>query len=335
MDDNEDEIVTENYEDEDDQQSDFIKLFESSLDKNKKNQKQLPKLPRRGKKSTTTCNNNQTTTHLLETSRDTLHKTISQERKTIARNLCHAIWHGAPINQGLLTKVQHQDFHRDIGHTNGKIWLWPEEVLWLMERGVLMLQYCGAPVSLQQAEISGKVYAYLKRLGYIVIRAPNAFHTSSSSLKKHSPTPPTSTSTSSSLLPTTRFHQFLLNLSTPGTCSSFEEVFENLQIIKRIDDDDEIYRNQSKDDENNYTIDYYVYAGCSKFKKKQPGEPTFRVCVTSAESKTPLAFHDFSKIFREPSKIIFAIVEGANIVFISRQAVNFHGLNVKIIGVDC
>ncbi|CAG8507668.1 13080_t:CDS:2, partial [Ambispora leptoticha] len=294
------------------------------------NQKQPPKLPRRGKKSTITCNNHTDEIHLLETSRDALHRAISQERKTISRNLCHAIWHGAPINQGLLTKVQHQDFHRDIGHTStslskstsidptakkekakdGKIWLWPEEVLWLMERGVLMLQYCEAPVSLQQAPLFSLFDRFRDN--------PNNDN------KIHN----------------TDYNDVMCRrpLVEPGTCSTLEEVFENLQIIQRIDDDDEMYRNQSNDDKNDYTIDYYVYASGTKFKKKQPGEPTFRVCVASAKSKTPPAFHDFSKIFHESnerSNIMFAIVEDANIVFISRQEVNFHELNVKIIGVNC
>lgn len=39
-----------------------------------------------------------------------------------------------------------------MGHSiNGQIWLYPEEALFLLERGMLIIEFQGVPVSIQQA----------------------------------------------------------------------------------------------------------------------------------------------------------------------------------------
>src|SRR5438128_373355 len=69
-----------------------------------------------------------------------------------SRNLSTCIYHPSPINASLLTRIKGHNFLSSIGHAiNGEIWLYPEETLWLMERGVMRVEFAGVPISLQQA----------------------------------------------------------------------------------------------------------------------------------------------------------------------------------------
>lgn len=69
----------------------------------------------------------------------------------LSRQLCKAIWHGAPISKAMITVNKGAHFH-NMGHAiKGEMWLYPEECLFLMDRCSLSMQYCGVDMSLQQA----------------------------------------------------------------------------------------------------------------------------------------------------------------------------------------
>jgi hypothetical protein len=69
----------------------------------------------------------------------------------LSRQLCKAIWHGAPISKAMITVNKGSHFH-NMGHAiKGEMWLYPEECLFLMDRCSLSMQYCGVDMSLQHA----------------------------------------------------------------------------------------------------------------------------------------------------------------------------------------
>ncbi|KAG9299920.1 hypothetical protein G9A89_009648 [Geosiphon pyriformis] len=376
---------------EDDEPTDFSKLLGFQRGHH-------PSLPRRGLKSFGGPDGSEEQIKKLKESREALRTVISEERKAVSRNLCKATYYSRPIHQSHLTQIRRQDFHQNMGHNiNGETWLWPEETLWLMERGVLVVEFNEVPISMQQAyEImlgndynendddddgdnewvltleKYQIYAYLKRLGYTVIRPPPKSAHSKSDL----PISPTTSSQTGSLLqqqpqsssiwlrgiqqlgilispnlqlisswfrhdnklkdsdsPSDNIFQPLVS---PRSCSSYKEVFKRLQIIQRSSVCP-IYHQYDNPDEkkgSEYVIDFFVYAGGRKFKKKQPGEPSFRVVVTSGETQTPPTLSTLNAIFQESeiNTVMFAIVKEANIMFVSFADILFQDLDVKIVG---
>jgi len=74
----------------------------------------------------------------------------------------------------------------------------------------------------------------------------------------------------------------------------------------------------------------------TKFKKRQPGEPSFVIVVASAQTQKPPVLSNFVTLYSQShgKNVVFAVVEGANIMFVSFGDVDFEKLNIKIIGQD-
>ncbi|CAI2186236.1 11884_t:CDS:2 [Funneliformis geosporum] len=127
----------------------------------------------------------------LSNSLNALQKTLSEERNVSSRQLCKAIWHPAPISKAMITVSKGSHFH-NMGHAiEGNMWLYPEECLFLMDRCSLSTQCHDVEMSIQHAYcemIDGwltlekyQVYAYLKRIGFTVLRTKSSQSTQSSS----------------------------------------------------------------------------------------------------------------------------------------------------------
>ncbi|KAK5294405.1 tRNA-splicing endonuclease subunit sen54 [Cryomyces antarcticus] len=172
-----------------------------------------PKIPKRGTKDFEP-NSTRTQTSALASSRDAMHTALSVGRVHLPKAHVYAVY-DAESCMAYVDRVKGQHFKtmgRDVGEKGGKgsrLWLLPEECLYLLERGTLDVRWpvdeadgggvggegeqgeeqqrLGVPMSLQgayaafiglQAEKGGAltferyaVYAYLKRAGYTVLRA--------------------------------------------------------------------------------------------------------------------------------------------------------------------
>ncbi|RHZ55433.1 hypothetical protein Glove_415g9 [Diversispora epigaea] len=115
----------------------------------------------------------------------TLKDALSEERSTSSRKICKGIWYKSPINKIKIITARGNHLH-NMGHSiNGQIWLYPEEALFLLERGMLTIEFKDVPVSIQQAYMlmmtgdefitleKYQVYTYLKRIGFTVMRPPS------------------------------------------------------------------------------------------------------------------------------------------------------------------
>ena len=139
----------------------------------------------------------------LETSRQAMHDVLSHTRTHAPNTASLAIWD--PDSNGAWVVKPSGKWTSTVGQSKlcpGKgtrLWLLPEEVIWLIDRGTLDLRWPaspeeeeddGLPMSLQAAyavfinlEAPYKlslemynVYAHLKRAGYIVLRANSNRH---------------------------------------------------------------------------------------------------------------------------------------------------------------
>ncbi|KAI9843531.1 MAG: tRNA-splicing endonuclease subunit sen54 [Sclerophora amabilis] len=162
-----------------------------------------PTIPRRGEKDFEPHG----TTHqssLLAASRLAMHDALSSTRIHNPKNHILGHWYPAPRNQCCVPHPRGPHF-KSMGKQDreGKLWLLPEEMLYLLERGNLDVRWppsseergekvldsdeqLGVPMSLQggYAVVIGKeeegkislerwaVYAGLRRSGYAVLRAP-------------------------------------------------------------------------------------------------------------------------------------------------------------------
>ncbi|CAG8440846.1 8049_t:CDS:2 [Acaulospora morrowiae] len=274
---------------------------------------------------------------LLKESLQELKRALEEERSTSSRNICKGMWCDSPVNKVLVTVIRGNHFH-NMGHSiNGEHWLYPEEALFLLERGALTADFEGVPVSIQQAYMlmmresrltleKYQVYAYLKRIGYTVTRPPP----SSSSREFKSDSEDTSIIKNLSmsrylghlvyplLSPLTYITRNFFSkifsspltpsiepMVKPGSCYTYDQVFKKLQIIQRSNDTDpESISAYNLGDVDDYKVDFYVYKKTQnrKFKKKHPGEPLFRVVVASADAQRPPSLGMLDRLFKEGDK---------------------------------
>ncbi|CAG8613412.1 4225_t:CDS:10 [Funneliformis mosseae] len=178
----------------------------------------------------------------LSNSLNALQKALSEERNVSSRQLCKAIWHPAPISKAMITVSKGSHFH-NMGHAvEGKMWLYPEECLFLTDRCSLSIQCHDVEMSLQHAycEMIGgwltlekyQVYSYLKRIGFTVLRtqysqsaqsSSNIMSTSSLSSQMQSTSQPLShtNSTSHQLQPQRLHFSWLFNRLSSFIISPF------------------------------------------------------------------------------------------------------------------
>ncbi|KIW06607.1 uncharacterized protein PV09_02322 [Verruconis gallopava] len=196
-----------------------------------------------------------------------------------------------------------------------RMWLLPEEALWLVERGSLDMRYPaeagqeedeGLPMSLQGAYAAfiGKeseggltleqfiVYQYLKRCGYNVYRARYNLHNiprpASSAMTAQGMTPSNST--------TCGFWQWLTGTSTssgnngaklgplvkPGLYRSYNDIFQQLSLIPFHDPKLQAAAQPPDTERSDLAITWHVYKTDPKFKKSAPGPPDFYIIVLPA-----------------------------------------------------
>jgi len=116
-----------------------------------------------------------------------MHEALLGERKHSGKQYVSATWR--PSQRMAEVHMARGPHFKTVGKADrrGVLWLLPEETIYLVERGNLECWWEeGVPMSLQGVYATAldgcggleryQVYAYLKRAGYILARAPTFFH---------------------------------------------------------------------------------------------------------------------------------------------------------------
>jgi len=301
-----------------------------------------PSIPKRGEKDfEPTGFGGQT--KVLEQSRHALFTTISLPRAHSSKTLCTATWD--PHFQRAFVHAQRgqscthmgvsQRRRLESGQNQTCLELFPEETIYLIERGALDCRWTqtpGAvpsadaflsciPISASQAfsHLMGQdgctmaryqIYAYLKRLGYIVQRASLVD-------QLRAPDPSKLSSPKKSVLvglllgwwrTCTRIcfmiYQFLRwcirklctrqrGLLGISATDSFDTVFDTLRIVAT---DEPKSPTKPVRDESLQPF-FYAWRPASHFKRTHPPPPEFRICVLEADQHPMLNGHDFDTLF--------------------------------------
>ncbi|CAJ0851955.1 5343_t:CDS:2 [Entrophospora sp. SA101] len=292
---------------------------------------------------------------LTKESLNALNKVLSEERSGSSRQFCIATWYSAPTNKALVTTIKGNHFH-NMGHSiSGQQWLLPEETLFLLERGSLVVYYNNTPISLQQAYnlMICDWLSFEKTTSLSLLASKKKSKTNNDQNKRIVEEEGAGggilLNTNKQMINNANFTQRFSRLFIQGadlsfgntlkrlfgffddknksedngkqmmgpivkskSCSSYDEVLKNLQIIERSKD----FVLNIKEEEEEYDIDFFVYK--QSFKKKSPGKPFFNLIVSCSDSEKPPNLKNLEKLFNkdENSNIVFALVEGGNISFV-------------------
>ncbi|KAF9405206.1 tRNA-splicing endonuclease subunit sen54, partial [Podila epigama] len=253
-------------------------------------------LPSREAKTTGTIAQGSDTTNVLDDQYDAYFQILNEERRAAERTYSRAVYE--PEKRLFRLTLNRGNHFVSMGHTiNGNIYLYPEEALFLVDRGSLLAEHMGVDMtvqqvwcvylqqamedrrqlwhdnSLQQSAKTGPskamdmciVYAYLKRLGFVITRPGLWFSSKSQWLWREQDTPLVSnkdelTHEKIRIIPSTR-----LSLPMKNLCDRPTKPDMNERAI----------------------IDFEVYKPAGAFKKRQPGTPDYRIVVVEAGAPLP------------------------------------------------
>lgn len=181
--------------------------------------------------------------------------------------------------------------------SSGTVWLLPEETIYMVERGGLECWWEeGVPMTLQGVyasclEACGgleryQVYAYLRRAGYILLRAP----TWGSDVPQQSfydPHPSTYATNGPSVgLFKSLFRAVFASRPPPNgplvpdaAYTSYSDIYAKLAIIPSHHPAKGVAEPTSAATEYPFRVAYNVWKPQPHFKKSDPGEPDFRLAV--------------------------------------------------------
>ncbi|KAL1923686.1 uncharacterized protein VTP21DRAFT_8666 [Calcarisporiella thermophila] len=303
------EMHSAELDEEDEHYPDYRALLSSRKGKNSKNTSTIPRL---GEKEEAPDGSERQHNQVLA-ARQAFYEVLQEERTRKRTEFAIATWDSD--QQLACVEVPRGNWANTMGRTyhQGKMMLLPEEMLFLVERGSLLVKYgCGESyMSVQQAyaTIFGdnilplekyQVFAHLKRCGFNVFRphpsllsdpSPDAQVSSSPQIKKDG------TSTLNIFYRVLkkalmvlgrafsclfRFMQSHLHLKprgirplvSPGSCASYDEVYSRINIIPSVP---RTGLDPTFDPFD--AVDYYVYKPRPSFRKSSPGQPAFRVVV--------------------------------------------------------
>ncbi|QDS74461.1 hypothetical protein FKW77_006569 [Venturia effusa] len=204
------------------------------------------------------------------------------------------------ISKAKKNKVQKKD-------NEPRLWLLPEEALWLIERGTLEISWPAdvgedtserLPMSIQAAhavflgmEKAGgltleeyTVYQYLKRAGFIVLRARDNLHNVPN--YKETTEWPNLTSFWKKLFskqpPALSRRGKTGPLVQPGLYRSYDDIFRMLALIPTNDPTSDKNISPRVEDPDALNVTYHVYKARSGYKKTAPGPPDFYFSVLNA-----------------------------------------------------
>ncbi|KAE9965026.1 hypothetical protein BLS_007907, partial [Venturia inaequalis] len=188
-----------------------------------------------------------------------------------------------------------------------RLWLLPEEALWLIERGTLEISWPtdagedmdeALPMSLQAAHVAFlgmekaggltleeyTVYQYLKRAGYIIFRAKDNLHNVPSYKEvRKSPTLSSFWKSLFSKQPPALTGRGKTGPLVPlGLYRSYDDIFRMLTLIPTINPKSDTNISPRVEDPNALNVTYHVYKARPGYKKTAPGPPDFYFSVINA-----------------------------------------------------
>jgi tRNA-splicing endonuclease subunit Sen54 len=189
-----------------------------------------------------------------------------------------------------------------------RLWLLPEEALWLIERGTLEIRWPadkgeaeedGLPMSLQAAyavfigmeKVGGltleeyTVYQYLKRSGYIVLRARDNYSNVPNYTNISSQWPiftPLWKRMFSQAPPALTARGKTGPLVQPGLYRSYDDIYRMLTLISSHDPKSNKNISPGNNDPTAPNVTYHVYKARPGYKKTAPGPPDFYFSVINA-----------------------------------------------------
>ncbi|KAK9454327.1 tRNA-splicing endonuclease subunit sen54 N-term-domain-containing protein [Dipodascopsis uninucleata] len=267
-----------------------------------------PSLPKRGEKDYEPLDIPKEAV-TLDASREAMYTALQGERRHTSKVHISGIWyHTLKKAKAITARGPH---FKSIGKADSKgvIWLQPEEVIYLVERGsmtlynstgtsIMSLQACySACLGACKGHERYLIYAYLKRLGYIVQRS--ATFDSNSHMQPIRLSKPRNflmrifDSIRQHINPLFRWAYALFErkipafgpIISPGAWYSYGSIYKRLQIIP--------YRSYRRPPtleirETPYRIIFDVWKPRPSFKKSNPGVPDFRIVViNSYKDKMP------------------------------------------------
>ncbi|TPX35798.1 hypothetical protein SmJEL517_g01999 [Synchytrium microbalum] len=269
----------------------------------------------------------------LQESMDAYMLVLSEERRAAKRTIVEATW--LP-KERMAEIIQPTGVHfMTTGRltVKGKLRLFPEETLYLMERSVVVLRVGAGLVSLQQAYLllldswctleKCQAYMYLRRLGYCVYRH--------SLLKESDLIIPQADKALNDLEPTkstvivwkplNQVLSFLLSrftswwkpprksnvydaLVNTSECISFDDIYKQLRVIPLPILESPLSAT--------WALDFDAYKPRSHFKKSNPGPPSFSFTVIKSTDSIPISSefeHLQSQVPDIPVKLV--VLDGA------------------------
>ncbi|KAL7332689.1 hypothetical protein PS15p_201705 [Mucor circinelloides] len=251
------------------------------------------KKPKRGEKANIS---NQLDQEQLIKSRQALFECITQ-KVAIPKNASQGQLNASFPYYTTITKSKGTHLHTMGFSHQGAITLFPEEAAFLMARNALTVtqheldpiqfeDYCQLMCECCDGWITFdryQVYAYLKRLGYIVMRSKKLPIATNPQTEKEPSTP-----SLFKLFFDTITHWIQPLQSRPLVwdyrCTGYPQIYSTLQIIPSSPWYRPFYSSLCP------TFDWDVYKPRPGWKKKDPGEPDFRVVVKSIHEPMPTLY---------------------------------------------
>ncbi|KAK9239904.1 tRNA-splicing endonuclease subunit sen54 N-term-domain-containing protein [Lipomyces kononenkoae] len=281
----------------DDEQQDWRIL--ASMGPNRKS------LPKRGEKEYEPTGSRSDRDN-LDDSRQAMYTALNGERRHTSKVHICGVWY--PHLRKAKVLVARGPHFKSIGKadSNGAIWLLPEEVIYLVERGSMSLynprgdtnislQCCyAACLTACHGHERYLVYAHLKRLGFIVQRAPTFDDSGEEDVETK---PKISWARELWNFLVRKFIRCWTGLRYvfarkippfgPIVCGdiwrSYDSIYRTLQIIPFYSHKTGSPPVTQRSTTTPYRVAYNVWKPRPSFKKSSPGEPDFRVVVVNAQ----------------------------------------------------
>lgn len=273
---------------------------------------------------------------ILSQSREAMYMALDCSRSHAAKNHIRSTWY-AEVGMALVDVPRGPHF-QTIGRADsqGRVWLSPEETVYLVERGSMECWWPqGAPMSLQavyaccissHGDLENQlVYSYLKKVGFIVHRHSFFVEPAIESETRNSINSINSISLNIYvqlglrkvldslewlfLYPQT-YNQFwkpwkrptMKTLLTKILYRNYNSVFDDLQIIPcynptKLDISVEV--EQEENSSEPLSIMYNVWKPTDRFKKSNPGPADFQIVVLSARQTTMPTLAQIAQLFKD------------------------------------
>lgn len=301
-----------------DEQQDWSFLDSFSSTKNGSAEFNEQTLPKRGEKDFEQDDTDYQQ-KVLQSSLDAMYGALSGERRHNAKTHVRAVWHSE--QQKAEVDVARGPHFKSIGTSDskGKIWLYPEETIYLLERGSMELYWPnGVQITLQgsYAVCAGQMgedgidklhtYSHLKRAGYLVQRAdtfeiPRERQTGSFASAS-------APRLSFSWIYRFNIHNIPFLFNRPhqliyGVYNSRDQIYRDLQLVTAYKHGGECMSSSSSSspaEPSPFQVTFHVWKPrATDFKKTNPGPPDFKIVVVNTERQSMPSLEQTEQLFED------------------------------------